>query len=563
MSNIENIVITIKDLPHYKCDIKSNSIDMIEIISKHLSIKEERSFINPRVKWKKMWIKSTHTTKMFTDYTYIDKDKINRVGLVVRRGLIDHVLSKIDFLKMNNSSIEVIYERESDKIKIIPKWIEIFKSHPKGLEVGLRQLSDTMKLLQNNNGTAELFTGAGKTEMIIGISESYMTQHPDSNVLILVPLKAIGDEISIRMKRYGVDHHVNYVGESGISIINPIGYMSSGAPKDEKIIRRSKKIGLMITDESHHASANSYFKIVDELLENIRFSYGFSGSADSRSGNEISVETSPQDLGANVCRVISLTGPSRIRRDPVIQLELIRIYTKLADKRDNKSKSVQTDFNKDNLDVSLSEDEIMSIINGAKDSSNDKKSDSWISRLDESLISTNIVPIIAFILKNNPDRLFYMPVHKKDSGKQLHAALQAYGIPGVYWDSNTLTPPLIDDAYGTDKNMGILDRMKKVLGNPDTPFRYLISTTVGFEGIDIPRLNAIIPLTGTSFRTIVQPIGRSARGHNVLVVLLFDSNNRILYTQSESRYKTILKTYNVIYDRKINIKDQNVNYSLF
>ena len=111
--------------------------------------------------------------------------------------------------------------------------------------------------------------------------------------------------------------------------------------------------------------------------------------------------------------------------------------------------------------------------------------------------------------------------------------------------------------------MGILDRMKKVLGNPDAPFRYLISTTVGFEGIDIPRLNAIIPLTGTSFRTIVQPIGRSARGHNVLVVLLFDSNNRILYTQSESRYKMISKTYNVIYDRKINIKDQNVNYSLF
>jgi superfamily II DNA or RNA helicase len=66
------------------------------------------------------------------------------------------------------------------------------------------------------------------------------------------------------------------------------------------------------------------------------------------------------------------------------------------------------------------------------------------------------------------------------------------------------------------------------------------------EGIDIPGLNAIIPLSGTNFRTTIQSAGRSSRSSHLLIVLIYDKNNPLSLHQSKMRLNRFKSSLNII-----------------
>lgn len=115
----------------------------------------------------------------------------------------------------------------------------------------------------------------------------------------------------------------------------------------------------------------------------------------------------------------------------------------------------------------------------------------------------------------------------------------------MYWDAGTLLPK----EYHTEENE-VLSLKKRFAEGMVT---VLISTSVGFEGIDLPALGGVIPLTGTNHRMVVQPAGRSARGDVLRVVLVYDRNNPILLSQSKKRREKIEQVYKIEYTKTFNM----------
>ncbi len=121
------------------------------------------------------------------------------------------------------------------------------------------------------------------------------------------------------------------------------------------------------------------------------------------------------------------------------------------------------------------------------------------------------------------------------------------GVTGIYWISGEL---IVDGQ--SIKGVNELEYLKKEM--KERPRRFLISTR--FEGLDLPGLDAIIPLVGTNHRMVIQPVGRSARNKDVLIILVTDSNNRITVTQTKKRRDRIEKEYNVVRNQYKRIKSE-------
>jgi superfamily II DNA or RNA helicase len=114
------------------------------------------------------------------------------------------------------------------------------------------------------------------------------------------------------------------------------------------------------------------------------------------------------------------------------------------------------------------------------------------------------------------------------------------GIKGVFWSEKHLYPEK------SDKHEQDLEFIKRCIS--DDTHRFLMTTSVGFEGIDIPALAGIIPLVGTSYRMVIQPAGRSVRGGALLYVIIYDKHNLVVQKQMNKRLKQIIHEYDNVDD---------------
>ena len=258
----------------------------------------------------------------------------------------------------------------------------------------------------------------------------------------------------------------------------------------------------VVVSNCHHLSAKSWDEMF-QMIPDVERSLALSASPDAEHGKRLTPEhTHLTSLTSRDLKVVGLSGQVRIIKQPKVSVHLVVVNTKTV-----LAKEVE-------------------------------KTDNWIEALGLSISNKKFSLIITRILREFPDTIFYIPVHSKENGVTLYNNLTELNNKGCYWSGDELLPA------PEDKKRNKLEVIKERYST-DKELKFFISTTIAFEGVDLPSLGGIIPLTGKSSRMVIQPIGRSSRGTSNIVVLIFDRGNRTQTSQSRERLKKIEEKYNI------------------
>jgi superfamily II DNA/RNA helicase len=172
--------------------------------------------------------------------------------------------------------------------------------------------------------------------------------------------------------------------------------------------------------------------------------------------------------------------------------------------------------------------------------------DSWISLPESANLITNIYNKI---LVNSG--ICFIPVFTVQSGYELATNLFKLGIKPILWTAE-LSLQVIDGELSEGKLS--LSDLKDIASKPDS-FQILIATSIAVEGIDLKNLGSVIPLTGKSFKMLIQPVGRAARSDKVKLVLIWEKGNPILSSQMTHKFNHTKKSLNIDSLTKLNLED--------
>lgn len=476
---------------YFKIRLSSNDPAIVRSFSDYLSTTQYSSFM-VRPKNGKPFMKTTESQiKLFSK---------SGNDLLIDAGLADYLAVYVGQLySLYNKEIDLkINLPKPEHIPLPDKWQKIFASHPRGESFAQNQLTDFPKIVSKFCGTVELFTGYGKTELMLAVAESLNTR-----TMILAPDNAILSEIRLRAEKYEVDVGVGDWSKQ-INVINPIGFMRSNKLNDEARAYFDE-VKACLVDEAHHTSAASYTNFYG-MLRQLERSYGFSASVDTSGGTILMPgQTTVKDLGPKNAKITGLVGTIRARRRLPIPVHILNVKCRVADHaacRENNS--------------------------------------GWMEAFDHTTGDPALARIINNVIYTEGPRNYFIPIYKKESGFALYKNLRALGTPTTFWVAGELW---VDDERIT--GVDTVEYMKKHM--KDSPSRAVISTR--FEGIDLPNLDGIIPLVGSSYRMIIQPVGRSARKDDVLVVLIDDMNSPIVRSQYRTRREWVEKEYSIVTNR--------------
>lgn len=430
-----------------------------------------------------------------------------KLFFVVRYGLAKVVQSWLD-------SIEYYYDIENEpiyeKLKIEEKWLNVFANHPKP-EYGKNQLAIASEIECNNLGIVSLHVGGGKSELILATVESFLNDErfKGKNAMVISFSKKVIDEIKLRAEKYNVS-------SDRFKIIQPNGYMRRKEAKEQDFLSFCSNTELLIADEAHHFTAQSWKDLYDLIKP--KYMYAYTGSADIEGGDRLDWNTF-NDGKANLqsAELMSFCGEMLVHLELKVPIKIYRSYHKLTNRTDYE------EYKKDNPD-------------------------SLFKLVQFTLRNENLPRLIASAINNYvpEDSLVFIPeLTSIETGVFLSDELNKLGIPTVYYSAEYVNSPLgkIDLP---------LEELKKLAY--EKQFKVLIANVVGVEGLDLANLSSIIPLSGVSFKSIIQPIGRSARSDLIHCVFIFDDNNPMYNRQNNKRYETVKSKLNVISDEIVDIK---------
>lgn len=392
---------------------------------------------------------------------------------------------------------------KSYQLDIIDKWKEILDSDYRVVE-GKNQYEYLSELIQYNRACGQLFTGFGKSELLLAITESYLIQNPEKNAVILVPDNTIKNEFIERSNKWDLVVKPEYHKfKDRLQLINPIGLNKSKKYKsnDPSLVDYFKNVGLVIIDEVHHLPANTYLHLLDTHLINYDFIYGVSGTVDSGEGYVPKLKDTPNDVSGRLNRIISYLGPPRVdvKNPTPILISYLRVDSTRVPKvvKSNYMRSVQIFFNSPNL--------ITSVVN---------------------------------FLKKNPTRRMFLPIIKVEQGRKLVERFEKeLGKGSCVFKSGA-------GIYPSAEDLGF-ESLKDYLSNSDK-FRLIVGTTAMYEGFDSDMINTILLGVGSSQRMTIQPTGRGTRSDDIPMVLLpwdINGSNTIVNKQTRTRYDTLKREF--------------------
>ncbi|BCG50119.1 DEAD/DEAH box helicase family protein [Ralstonia phage RP13] len=476
-------MLTLSRLPGFKVRISSDDPSILDNVKKYLTIRYMDQVYQP---WRKVnkWV----TQEVVHTFFWENKDST----LDITRSMASVLIKWLD-------STEVPYTYENQlpfvKIELIDKWRNIFATHPKP-EKGKLQLKAFEALTEEWNGIASLYTGLGKSELLLSAAESYMAQH-DGNAVIVVYSSKVGEELESRARQYNVE-----LG-GRLRIINPVGFYRSNFSKTDEAKKWLSEVGLIVADEAHHFSSlvGKWAQLVYDCDPD--YIWGFSATSDVADGSEIDINTPTKTKSVQVMSLISFCGVMSINEDLPVPVNIIRVNTEITSK---------ADYDQYKIDNPTRMQFLISLF-----LTNPKT-----PRLIKHLIDR-------FVPK---DSLIFIPeLTGIETGEFLANSLNALGVPTVYFSGSSVITPIgpvdlltIDDLKGLAR---------------DRHFKVLISNAVGVEGIDIPNLAAVMPLTGASYKNIMQSAGRSARADEFVCIFVWDKHNNQLNRQQTDKYKTV------------------------
>jgi superfamily II DNA or RNA helicase len=415
---------------------------------------------------------------------WVEKDE---ESILIDAGLIDYLVTWVGGLDKDEYDIDLSLDiPQVNPVVLNDRWNGILRDDQK---------EDVLKLTRFYNGLAAQHTGYGKTLCMLSIVECL----PGRSV-ILVPNSGILSEVQLRGEQFGVViPHYRWSGSR--DILNPVGFLRANESKKNKASAWLEGVENVFTDEAHYLQANSWTTVFDTFLPNVKRAYGFSASPDSKNGKHLTPgEMQIRDLGYRSAKIIGLSGTTRVKRKSKAEMTLVEVTSQITPEKHDPPEN-------------------------------------WQEALDLMIKRPECARVISEVIKKYPTVKFYIPVHKIESGRMLFDQIQRYGVKGVFWRAGETVPE-------SDSKEDTLSFIKRHVVKDE--YRFLMTTSVGFEGVDMPSLSGVIPLTGKSYRLVMQPAGRSSRGDTLMYVLIHDKHNRVMKNQTAERKRTITREYDVV-----------------
>lgn len=413
-----------------------------------------------------------------------------------------------DPLEFDNNQDDPVFEFSK-------KWLDIYENHPKP-EKGKIQLAAADAISRSKFGIIGLYTGAGKTELLLGTAESLLSAGLSKKVIFFTFANRVKEEIILRAKQYGVDIPWDLDTDAPINIVNPAGLQRSNRYKSGELKEYFSEVNCIIADEAHHFTASGWQRLAEEI--DPEYHWGTTATGDSLEGVSLAVDGFTFGASWKGMSVMAYCGPSVIEHDLPVPVELTEILVEMS-----KDRSVINEFQKERPNYMIG---------------------SIYLHMGDPMTAHAIKRTYIEIFGN--EGICYIPMVQVDDGVKLAQQLNAIGIDTVFFSSSVVWTPI-----GEADGLG-LDELKELAR--DHAFKVLITTSVGTEGIDIPNLNSIIPLTGKSYKSVIQTIGRSARGDAVKVGLFFDKHNYMLNKQMKTKMDTIKSRLKVVSHVKVSFR---------
>lgn len=436
----------------------------------------------------------------------------------------DYVTKEKPFLKYPND--------DPRSLKLQDKWRKIFSGHPRGQFYIDAQIDGFHTLGAYAHTAVNMGTGLGKTEIILALVDHLVGDCVDpenpsckGNVAIFVPGTAIKDGILSRAKQWGT--HVDYKNwdpSNRVNIINPVGFLNSNSRNDPKVIEWLSNVEAVITDEAHKLSSDSASDFFTFFLPNVKRSMALSGSLDKVSGRYLHPTKIPvKAMSTSAGWVTGLSGPCRFDRKVAVSTNLTVISGAVTEK-------VKYDALK-----MIEEDTAREV--------------SWMHKLELLIASPRLPDLVRWVYDNHlvkpetPKPRLYIPFATRDSGSELEEGLLKQGFRVCYWTAGTVR--VNGEKFGSD----LADVVK---ATDDDLYEILLTSKVSYEGVDLKGLTAVMPLLGSNWSMIAQPIGRAARGNSLEIFMLLDSNNGYVYNSTTKRRDKVMEEYNIASYRTLN-----------
>ncbi|AUR83119.1 P-loop containing nucleoside triphosphate hydrolase [Vibrio phage 1.031.O._10N.261.46.F8] len=548
--------ITIEELPGYR--YKLDVGDPIYRMAFEAWFESKSSSSKLNKVWDHTVQKFVGKREFFTEFVPHDDRPTTRAAndatIIIKRGLLPWFIHwlvvgngskldlQLDFLKYSSKEYPFLaYPAGDHRVpQLSEPWRKTFESHPRGDYYVEAQLQAFNLLTSFRGSSCELGTGLGKSEILLAIIDHFVgptamaMESPPTprgmNLALLVPGNAIRDELIDRSTKDHLAHHGVRLGindwslDNHVNIINPVGFLNSKQSDSPEAIEWLSNVDKVLTDEAHKLSSSSYDTLFTEYMMNATGSMALSGTLDKVDGQYLNPnEVNVQHMHPCNSAVIGFSGVCRMRRKVAVQTSIYSIYCDLTDK---------------------------AAYQAIKDwEAAEVKEAHWNEKLSLMIESPHTARLVEYVwnhasTKHDNDRCkLYVPFYARNSGMALAEAVVAKGLDVCYWVSGTVW--LNGEVVGSS-----LEDVKRL--DKENAFQVLLTSSVAYEGVDLSGMSACLPMVGSNWSRIAQPIGRAARGSQLDVYFAFDRNNAMTYKQTKSRRDKVVQEYQIEHLEKLN-----------
>jgi superfamily II DNA or RNA helicase len=479
----------IEAYPAYKIKV-SGSLDLLETVyeffESHKLIKEPRYLYGNKKTWT--------TTRLDVNLVErFERTAFPEPWLIVDRGYFVYLILYLYDLKQRHG---IEYKTEVDpksELKLTKEWKEILRDDQ------IKAFNEIVKL---KGSATQIFTGYGKSELALAICFAFLKLHPDRNILITAPKNNVVEELKMRFEQYSYGDLLRKLSKKGetlftllprIKIFNPLGYVRSKAFNDPLNDKWLSTVGMVIYDEMHRSTSNSYLQLKEKLI-NVDYAYGFSAT---NSTKRLNVVNNFRLFEYEEQKRIGMTGPAMVHKfakDVGRSIDYIRVYGNFrkGDVADG------TDY--PNIVNSMTKE-------------------------------PKFLDALRTILTRCGDKMFFIPIRFIEAGERVYKYLMTYGINTLHWTGDFSLLP---------EHVKSLEDVKKEIKTGK--YRALIATATASEGIDIAELNAVILSCGSGDKDIPQNLGRAGRRGKPLVFNIYNEEQQTLRNQATRRH-TIINTH--------------------
>lgn len=321
-------------------------------------------------------------------------------------------------------------------------------------------LKKAMKLW---SGVLSLPTAYGKNVMIVYLC--MCSKIRNKNILICAPSYSIVDEIKQRFEKYGIKISSEMDTSCNIWAINPVGFM---ARKD--ISQHQEwldRVDMLIVDECDTVT-NSLEELIVDHLPNAKIHLGFSATVDKLKGANLTKIKNFNGLRMETVKILKYFGPAIVHKEPS---KIIRV--------------VESDIAFGNYNNLWSYDKCVNQV---------WHSHKMISYLRACINDNNKYArstiLVPFTNRSHVEHLLDNP------------KLKDFSI--AMWTASGLKFNYKEEELGVG-----LERVKELVNNHEIDL--LFATSVGFKGVDITELKSVLFITGSSYGSVTQILGRIFR----------------------------------------------------